>query len=563
MPQTDNPDEKWQLVYNRHQDWKKRLKKQNIRPLTIIVTKDIKTCILVAEELRHFLQEWEKITFEESEIKVIPVTSSVEHQVNIVKLKTVDRNNSKVEWIVSVSMLSEGWDVKNVFQIVPHEERAFNSKLLIAQVLGRGLRRPVGWQGVDPIVTVFNHDSWAGRIRHLVNEVLEMENRISSSVIPNSSYNFKLYNLDYTRDTDTDHFTKKGEYQLLKVGYVDLPSQIESEEVAIEFEQAISGDHIKFKTTVEHKTYSIEDVAEEMYRRLQSIDVESMESSDPKDRTQYTKKFTRTKCIAIVKASAERANIKSGRITEENRQKILQALGPLRRKSAKRVVYKLKPDALHEIETKNRQTVSVSAAELRRGDKTVFYTPDSYKYISEEQQEFFSLVKDPDSEYRAGSELIQNSHDYKTPCNLTIADWTPERKFIRLLCERENSQSVEGWIKNSSQKFYTIEYAWKKGDHPKRGEFSPDFILKKGNAIYIIEIKDDSEIDDPSIENQKKYEFTKNHFDRLNKWLEKEGIEDTYYFNFLTPKSFNKFFIQLRKDEAKDFRSDLDVVLSK
>ena len=563
MPQTDNPDEKWQLVYNRHQDWKKRLKKQNIRPLTIIVTKDIKTCILVAEELRHFLQEWEKITFEESEIKVIPVTSSVEHQVNIVKLKTVDRNNSKVEWIVSVSMLSEGWDVKNVFQIVPHEERAFNSKLLIAQVLGRGLRRPVGWQGVDPIVTVFNHDSWAGRIRHLVNEVLEMENRISSSVIPNSSYNFKLYNLDYTRDTDTDHFTKKGEYQLLKVGYVDLPSQIESEEVAIEFEQAISGDHIKFKTTVEHKTYSIEDVAEEMYRRLQSIDVESMESSDPKDRTQYTKKFTRTKCIAIVKASAERANIKSGRITEENRQKILQALGPLRRKSAKRVVYKLKPDALHEIETKNRQTVSVSAAELRRGDKTVFYTPDSYKYISEEQQEFFSLVKDPDSEYRAGSELIQNSHDYKTPCNLTIADWTPERKFIRLLCERENSQSVEGWIKNSSQKFYTIEYAWKKGDHPKRGEFSPDFILKKGSAIYIIEIKDDSEIDDPSIENQKKYEFTKNHFDRLNKWLEKEGIEDTYYFNFLTPKSFNKFFIQLRKDEAKDFRSDLDVVLSK
>jgi hypothetical protein len=38
-------------------------------------------------------------------------------------------------------MLSEGWDVKNVFQIVPHEERAFNSKLLIAQVLGRGLAR--------------------------------------------------------------------------------------------------------------------------------------------------------------------------------------------------------------------------------------------------------------------------------------------------------------------------------------------------------------------------------------------------------------------------------------
>ena len=46
-----------------------------------------------------------------------------------------------------VSMLTEGWDVQNVFQIVPHEERAFNSKLLIAQVLGRGLRVPDAYKG--------------------------------------------------------------------------------------------------------------------------------------------------------------------------------------------------------------------------------------------------------------------------------------------------------------------------------------------------------------------------------------------------------------------------------
>jgi hypothetical protein len=38
MPETDNPEEKWQLIYDRHQDWKKKLKRRNIRPLTIIVT---------------------------------------------------------------------------------------------------------------------------------------------------------------------------------------------------------------------------------------------------------------------------------------------------------------------------------------------------------------------------------------------------------------------------------------------------------------------------------------------------------------------------------------------
>ena len=561
MPQTDNPDEKWQLIYNRHQDWKKRLKRQGIRPLTIIVTKDIKTCKLVAEELQAFLQEWESISAEDAERKVLPVSSASDHQLNLAKLKVVDRPNSKVEWIVSVSMLSEGWDVKNVFQIVPHEERAFNSKLLIAQVLGRGLRRPDGWQGADPVVTVFNHDAWAGRIRHLVDEILEMENRLSSAVLDDSPYHFDLHDLDYTRETDTSHFTKKGEYRLLEAGFVDLPSQVEVEDVAIDFEQAVTGDHTKFKTTLEHKTHSFEDVAEEMYRRLQSIDEESKDVPDPKDRTQYAKKFPFERCLEIVKASAERAKIKSGKITEENRQKILQALGPLRRKSAKRVVYKLTPNALRTFSTKERPAISVGAAEVRRGDKTVFYTPDCEKTIPDEQQDFFNAVKDPDGDYRAGSALVANSHDFKTPCNMTIADSKPESKFIRLLCERENAQSLYGWLKSSPQRFYAIEYAWKKGEHPKRGDFSPDFFIRKGHTVYVVEIKDDSEIDDPSPENQKKFEYARDHFDRLNDWLKKAGIDIAYQLNFLAPKDYNRFFIKLRKDDAQDFRSELDIVL--
>ena len=563
MPQTDNPDEKWQLIYNHHQDWKKRLKKRGIRPLTIIVTRDIKTCKLVAEELQAFLQAWEDISAENAEKKILPVSSAAEHQVNVVKLKSVDRPSSKVEWIVSVSMLSEGWDVKNVFQIVPHEERAFNSKLLIAQVLGRGLRRPDGWQGADPVVTVFNHDKWASGIRHLVDEILEMENRLSSSLLEDSSYNFDMHNLDYTRETDTTHFAKKGEYRLLENGFVDLPSQVEVEDVSIDFERAVTGDHNKFKTKLEHKTYSLEEVAEHMYRALQRIDEESRDAPDPKDRTQYLKKFPLDRCLEIVKSSAKRARIRSGKITEENRQKILQALGPLRRKSAKRVVYKLTPNALNFFSTRERPAISVSAAELRRGDKTVFFTPDCEKTLSDEQRDFFNAVKDQDGDYRAGSKPIANSHDFKTPCNMVIADGTPERKFISLLCERENVQVIDGWLKNSPQRFYPIEYAWKKGEHPKRADFSPDFFIKKGHYVYVVEIKDDGEIADPAPENQKKFEYAQDHFIRLNEWLKKEGIDAIYQLNFLSPKDYNKFFIKLRKDEAAGFRSELDVALRK
>ncbi len=563
MPQTDNGDEKWQLIYKRHQAWKKQLKRRRIRPLTIIVTQNIKTCKLVAEQLQAFLQEWENISAEDAERKVLPVTSAKEHQPNVARLKMVDNPASMVEWIVSVSMLSEGWDVKNVFQIVPHEERAFNSKLLIAQVLGRGLRWPDGWKGLDPIVTVFNHDAWSGRIRHLVNEILEIERRLSSSVIETSSFHFDLYNLDYTRDTDTSEYAKKGEYRLLEQGFVDLPTQLEVEDVAIEFERAVTGEHTKFKTNIEHKTYTAEEVAEFMFRRLQSIDDESKDADDPKDRTRYAKKFPVERCQKIIENSSRRAGSKSNRVTEANRQKILQALGPLRRKKAKRVVYKLTPNALKTISTKERASISCSAAELRRGDKTVFYGPNCEASIPDEQLEFFCEVKDPDGDFRAGCEFISNSHDFKTPCNMVIADATPERRFTRELCKRENAVALDAWFKNTPQRFYTIEYAWKKGEHPKRGEFSPDFFIKKDKTIHVIEIKDDSEINDPSPENQKKYEYSEAHFERLNQWLLKADIAVKYQFNFLTPKSFNLFFQLIRNDELKDFRSELDVTLSR
>jgi type III restriction enzyme len=263
-----------------------------------------------------------------------------------------------------------------------------------------------------------------------------------------------------------------------------------------------------------------------------------------------------------VKASAKRARITSGRITEDNRQRILQALGPLRRKSAKRVVYRLTPNRLQALHTSGRQNVSVSAAELRRGDKTVFFTPDCVKTIPDEQQDFFASVVDPDGDYRAGSEKVANSHDFKTPYNMAIADSTPERKFIRLLCERENAAALDGWLKNAPQQFYAIGYAWKKGEHPKRGEFSPDFFIKKGDTTFVVEIKGDEEIADPSPENEKKYEFARDHFVRLNAWLTKEGLPVTYQLNFLTPKDFNKLFIKLRNGEAQGFRSELDVVLA-
>ena len=59
-------------------------------------------------------------------------------------------------------------------------------------------------------MSVFNHDAWSGRIKHLVNEILEIERRLNSTVILASPFNFGLHNLDYTRMEDTSEYAKKG-----------------------------------------------------------------------------------------------------------------------------------------------------------------------------------------------------------------------------------------------------------------------------------------------------------------------------------------------------------------
>ena len=97
-----------------------------------------------------------------------------------------------------------------------------------------------------------------------------------------------------------------------------------------------------------------------------------------------------------------KARIRGDRITDENRQKFWQALGTLRRKAAKRVVYKLTPQALVPISTSDRQNESCSAADLRRGSKTVFYPPGCELTLVEDQREFFREVEDEHGDFVRG-----------------------------------------------------------------------------------------------------------------------------------------------------------------
>lgn len=552
MPKTGDPDEKWQLIYNRHEETRRKLNKRNIRPLSIIVTQTIAKCKDVADELKAFLVQESGLSFEKAEEQVLVIYNNAP---DLSKLSNLDADESRVEWIVSVSMLNEGWDVKRVFQIVPHEERAFNSKLLIAQVLGRGLRIPNGWTGEQPEVTVFNHDAWASRIRHLVNEILEIEKRLSSHVVQESVYHFKLHNIDYTLKPTSIKKVKIGEYNLFVKGYVDLATESSSEEVRIKFEHAATEERYEWQTKIRRKTFSVNDVAIEMYSRLE--EAQDPNDPNPKMRTVYTDKFPIERLEKIVTASLERINAKE--VTESMKQKFLQSLGTLRRKASETVRYTFLINQYTSVSTLHRQSDSVSAAELR-SNKTVFYTDQSGTTLKDEQIEFFDEVTEPGSGFKCI--YVNNRHDFKTPLNIVIADSENEKRFINMLLNPVNIKFLDAWVKSTSTRFYEIDYAWKKGEHPKRGKFNPDFFIKAGNLILVIEIKGDEELKEPSEENRKKNEYALIHFQRVNEYLKKENSPLRYKFNFLTESNFNRFFQALRDGRIEDFRSELDVKLA-
>ena len=551
MPQTNEPDDKWQLIHNRHLANKQKLSGRDILALSIIVTDTIARCKDVAEELKHFLIDREKIDKDTANQKVLIVYNNAP---DLYRLGTVDNPTSPVEWIVSVSMLNEGWDVKRVFLIVPHEERAFNSKLLIAQVLGRGLRVPDNWVGAQPEVIVFNHDSWTARIRHLVNEILEIQKRIAVGVIEDSGFHFILNSVDYTLETKSVKKEMTGGYKFFEKGYIDLPADLAVEDVSVEFERAATDEHYEWKTKLTHKTYSTREIALHLFRRLE-------EEQDPDDpnvemRTFYTDNYPVEKLEEVVKKSLELR--KMAVATDKARQVFLRSLGTLRRKSSENVRYTLSANAFKEISTKDRQDDSVGAVELRR-DKTLFVTAETMATIQEDQLEFFREVIEPGSGYKCVN--VNNRYDFKTPLNAVIAESEPERKFVLGLTDSENAKFIHAWLKSTATRFYDIDFAWKKGAHPKRGKFSPDFFIKTGNLVSVVEIKGDEELREPSLENYKKNEFASAHFTRVNEFLAESGSELRYAFNFLTPKNYGVYFQYLRDGNLAGYKSDLDIKL--
>src|SRR5665648_521548 len=551
--ESGDPYEKFQKIYDNHKEFQKKY--GDIKPLTIMVTKDIKSAGYLYEDFLDFIEKKEGIRRDEFEDKVLVVTSAPKHKKNVIALKTVDDKSNPAEWVVSVSMLTEGWDVKNVFQIVPWEDRAFNSKLLIAQVLGRGLRIPENTSG-QPKVRVFNHASWSKSIQSLVDEVLEKEMTVSSKIVNSTEknkYNFEVYTINYTKKERTiEKKDSKTQEVFNLINGIKLVSQSGKEPKKTIYEDIKGQLHLK-STIIKKELISIDEVINKI---IESFKGRALEAKliFPSGEYEQEKLPSIQDIRTFIEKSMRDIGEDGSFLTLENADKIYGRFNGLLRRKPSTPVLEKAVDVLIPFNTINMRAEMSRYGTLIR-DVSLFFSDNYKSEIEEDELVIFNAVRQ-ELKKRQDNEI--NRYNFKTPVNVVFATLEPEKRFVELMTSNDFAQHIDAWIKSRDKGFYSIDYQKNKGSKFKA--FNPDFFIKKDDSIIVVEIKSDN---DDNLENRAKNRAAKRHFELLNAELEKHGKPERYYFTFLSPVDYNTF-----ADNVKDgrifeskFRSHLEILL--
>lgn len=144
-----------------------------VKPFLLVIARDTTH----AGQLLQLIQD-EKFFAGRYKGKVIQVDSSktgAEEEAMIERLLKVEHTEEPTEIVIHVNMLKEGWDVTNLYTIVPL--RAANARILIEQSIGRGLRLPYGKRTGVAVVDRLNivaHDKFQ--------EIIDEANRADSAI---------------------------------------------------------------------------------------------------------------------------------------------------------------------------------------------------------------------------------------------------------------------------------------------------------------------------------------------------------------------------------------------
>ena len=438
-------------------------KKTLIKPLMLVI----------AESIPHSEKLYKKITKETNDKyshKILVLHSKQDQKLkeeNLKKLQTIEENTNPFEIIIHVNKLNEGWDVKNIYTLLPL--RAANSMILIEQSMGRGLRLPFGQRtgnkSLDQL-NIINHDKFNELITkfkqynlnyneeyldHEQNIKLLSKNTSLSIQIPlliefwtqQKELTYNLFNIDY-KDFQNYHYQKR-DIIILEIPNLKKTS-IESENISID----PNLEKVLLRNLKNYIEINYEKDIDLLKKLVQQV-ITYISS--------YSKDHSETEWII---------NYYQKEISEKIYQQIMKNL--------------IKPSIKREIKIKGEiQTSSIPYyLTAQKGLKDI-----NYKTIIEKKREIQNIVF---------------SGFQKCCYQLQKFDSNPEKEFCEIL---EDSKGIISWLKINWDIGIKLNIKYEDPVTHNMKLYIPDFIIESKDYKYILEIKAKKDIFDLDVQSKK------------------------------------------------------------
>jgi type III restriction enzyme len=586
-------DQRFEIVLENHLENRKKYAypdkagNRRVKPITIFICPNQKNAEKRSEEFIYFLAKKENpemaepdsVTIDRMRRKVICVISRVsqssyKNQLDNIQEIDPEKTGGAVEFIFAVNKLSEGWDVDNVFQIVPMEEKVFNSKLLISQVLGRGMRLPrevpaAQFHSIYPYLTVTNHDKFADHIREMLDAVTQSDMYLSSLPLPDEDgtrggLHFPLFNLNYIA-------------AVRKVPVENIPDD-QSPAGRLEltpYEEKLGVTIVRAKDSKRYELVrnfrTVDEVVYDIHQRFRLRTFESLHF-DFGNVSVHDRYPDENDIREIIEKAMAEAGISGNQLSDENSRQISIYFNQYLPKSKKKRIFENIEGDILSVGTNEMEKVSVRLSELDR-DATAFLSEDFESELGENTKTTLEYL----NSYRTGqdddgnlllfnpdqfvvnhpdiirtfvprdtrSPYVINTSLFKCPQNMVLVSHAPEKEFVFQLIK--HAAYINAWVKSPDKSFYSIDYEyWKGGKDRVRRGFNPDFFIQiriedyirvledKGRTaqlgnlealqddgietiVKVVEIKSDEDQDEAT---PAKAEYARTHFQAVNRKLE-------------------------------------------
>ncbi len=191
----------WRKVYEEHQ-------KLGKKAVLFVMTDDTRNCDDVAEYLESHYPDLKGavLTIHTKSNGEISESSSgkAKEELELLRKQSneIDDDGSPYKAIVSVLMLKEGWDVRNVTTIVGLRAYSAKSNILPEQTLGRGLRKMYRG-GIEEYVSVVGTDAFMEFVESIQAEGVELERKaMGEGTKPKAPLVIEIDNENTKKDID-------------------------------------------------------------------------------------------------------------------------------------------------------------------------------------------------------------------------------------------------------------------------------------------------------------------------------------------------------------------------